>query len=61
MSLQFFCPQSTRPIDSRIEIDQITLDIVKYRMVSVACSQCGRDHRFVLADGVRKDKYTAAS
>jgi hypothetical protein len=43
-----------RDIDSGIEIDAGTFEKVKLRITRVVCPHCGRDHRFLLADGRRK-------
>jgi len=61
MSLQFLCPESSRNIDSGIEIDDATLRVVKHTMISVGCPACGRNHRFALSECVQEDKHAAAS
>lgn len=54
MSLQFFCPAAGRHIDSGIEVDNQTFQLVKLRIITVECPHCGCQHRFLLADGERQ-------
>lgn len=50
--LKFLCPTTRRLFDSGVRLDEKSAAVSRLSIVRVNCSQCQREHRFLLADGV---------
>jgi hypothetical protein len=51
-TLKFLCPTTHSYADSGVRIDEKSANASRLMIVRVCCSQCYREHRFLLADGV---------
>jgi hypothetical protein len=50
--LSFLCPTSRKYFDSGVRLDEKSAASSRLTIVTVRCSECSREHRFLLADGV---------
>lgn len=50
--LKFLCPTTCVYFDSGIRVDETSASAARLNIVPVRCPQCGREHRFLLADGL---------
>jgi hypothetical protein len=55
--LHYVCPTARNEVASGIGLDQRTYDLSRLKVVEVArCPACGRQHRFLMADGWLQDE-----
>ncbi len=50
--LEFLCPTTYKYFDSGVRLDERSASASRLQIVRTVCPKCGREHRFLVADGL---------